>query len=430
MAQIGRRQFIAGALAGAGGVAASTLLGSTAFAQDKRIRLFWWGNPARDKRTFEVVDLFQKHHPDIAVGAETIGWGDYWTKMATQTAGGAMADVIQMAHTEIHEYVQRGAVVPLDQYVGNGIRLDHYDDGANDVGTIDGKLYGINIGSTSQAIPYNTRIFEEAGVDFNPITWTTDDFVNACQTITDANEGKVTGSEDLSLYIENFEVWVRENGRDLYAMDGTLGMTEDDVRSYWEFWGELRKAGIIEGSEKTVMLDKGMTELGIVLGTTATTFRYANQIAGVQSLMKDPVGAAMVPHQDGKDWGHFVLPSMFWCLSRDSKNVDAALTFINDWITDKDTIRILGVDRGIPPSELGREILTPTLSEVEKNVVDYFGKIQGRIGPVPNSAPKGAGEVREAFMRIGTEVVLGSVPADEAAGTFIDEAGAILLRAS
>lgn len=423
---ITRRHLLGGIAAGAGLAALSA---TPSFAQSRTIRHFWWGNPTRDKRTFEVIDLFQKKHPDIKVSGEAIGWGDYWTKMATQTAGGNMADVVQMDHGFIHEYVSRGALRALDEYVGKGVSLEHYDAGANAVGTIDGKLYGISIGSTSQAMPYNIRVFDEAGVKFDPLAWTTDDFAEICGKITESTKGKVAGSEDLSLYIENFEVWVRQAGHDLYNADGTPGMTEEDVRSYWEFWGGLREKGVVEGKDATVLLDKAMSDLGIVKGTTAMTFRYANQVGAVQALVKDPVGAAMVPHRKDKKWGHYILPSMFLTLSRDARDIDAALAYVNNWINDPEAIRILGIDRGIPPSQMGRDALEPTLDEVGKNVVAYFSGIQDKVGPVPNPKPKGAGEVRDAFMRIGTEVVLGRTAAADAAATFIQDATDILERA-
>jgi len=410
--------------------AATALPGLPAFAQSRQIRHFWWGNPKRDANTFNVIDLFQTANPEIAVSGETIGWGDYWTKMATQTAGGNMADVIQMAHTFIHEYVGRGAILPLDEHIGNGINLDHYDAGANDVGTIDGKLYGINIGSTTQAIPFNIRAFEDAGVDVDTLTWTTDDLATICQQITDSSGGKMRGSEDLSLYLENLEVWVRSTGRDLYSEDGKLEMTAEDVSSYWTFWGDLRDAGIVEGKDATVILDKGMAELGITKGSTAMTFRYANQVGAVQSLMQDPVGAARVPQRPGTGNGHYVLPSMFLCLTRDVDDVEAANAYIDNWINNPDALTALGIDRGIPPSQFGRDTIAPTLSEVDQKVVAFFGGVQDQVGPVPNAAPKGAGEVRDSFMRTGTEVVLGNMSADEAAGQFIRDAEGILIRAS
>ncbi|TNB48424.1 extracellular solute-binding protein [Martelella lutilitoris] len=423
---VSRRTF----LTVSGGLAlGASLPAAPAWAQQKNIRHFWWGNPERDRRTFAYIDWFQQAHPDIAVSGETIGWGDYWAKMATQTAGRNMADIVQMPYIYLHEYVQRGALVPLDDYLGNGFDVSFYDEGALDSGMVDGMLYGINIGATSQVIPYNQRVFDEAGVAFDRFGWTTDTFADACQKITDATGGAVTGSEDLSLYIENFEVWGRENGHDLYSKDGELQVTAEDVGSYWRFWTDMRKAGIIEGPDATVRVDKPMSDLGIVSGTTATTFRYANQAVAVQSLMQDPVGLAMVPRRAGMAYGQYILPSMYLSISRDAENIDAVLAYINDWVSSPDAIQVLGIDRGIPPSAMGRDALMPVLSDTEAKVVDYYAGIQGKVGPVPNPAPKGVGEVRDSFMRTGTDVVLGYVSPEDGAARFVEDATAILERA-
>ena len=76
-----------------------------------------------------------------------------------------------------------------------------------------------------------------------------------------------------------------------------------------------------------------------------------------------------------------------------------------------------------------RAALAPNLTEVEKMSVDYFEAIQSKVGPLPLPAPKGAGEVRDAFMRVGTDVVLGNAKAADAATAFIEEAQSIVERA-
>ncbi|PJE29204.1 carbohydrate ABC transporter substrate-binding protein, CUT1 family [Pseudooceanicola antarcticus] len=413
-----------------GAAAAASALPFKAMAATQSIRHFWWGNPTRDERTFKVIEMFQGSHPDIAVQGETIGWGDYWTKMATQTAGGNMADVIQMAHTYIHEYVQRGGVVPLNDYIGNGIDLSHYDAGANDIGTMGGDLYGINIGATCPSIPYNKRVFEEAGVEFDPLAWTTDDFAAACEKITSSTGGAVTGSEDMSLYMETFEIFCRQAGVDFYSEDGELTMTVEQVAAWWQMWKDLRDAGVVEGKDATVQLDKGMADLGLIRGTTATTFRWANQTGALQGLMQDPLGLAIVPQRAGLQSGHFVLPSMFLCLTRDAGDIPAALAYIDNWVNDEETIKVLGIDRGIPPSQKGRDILAPQLNETDAMVVTFFGETQSQILSTPVIGPKGSGEVRDSFMRTGTEVVLGNMSPQDAADQFIHDAEGILIRAS
>src|SRR5947209_9751229 len=88
-----RRQFVSAL--GAGTIAMA-LDPAAAIAQSGvRLRCFWWGNPDRDKRTRLLLDTYSKKS-NTQIAAESLGWGDYWTKLGTQTAGGNAPDLIQM----------------------------------------------------------------------------------------------------------------------------------------------------------------------------------------------------------------------------------------------------------------------------------------------------------------------------------------------
>ncbi len=426
MTMMTRRGLIGTAAAG---LAASAFAGRAALAQTATIRHFWWGNPERDKRTFAVIDAFQKAHPDIKVSGETIGWGDYWTKMATQTAGRNMADLVQMDYRYLFEYVRRGALKPLDEFVGKTLMVEDFDKGPLAGGMVDDKLYALNIGSNSQVIVYNTRVFQEAGIKDDLINWTWDDFVRASEQITQKSGGKVKGSDDLALMIEVFESWTRQNGHEFYGKDGNVTATVDDVASYWQFWDDLRKQDVVRSKDKTVILDIPIVESGVAVGDTAMSHFWSNQLVGIQAAAKDKIGAAMVPHKkDGKP-GQFIKPSMFMSLSRDAKDTKAAITYMNAWVNDPEITKILGLERGIPASSKVRAALQPGLNEVEKISVTFFDAIQDKVAPLPLPAPKGAGEVRDAFMRIGTDVVLGRAKAKDAATQFIEDAQSIVERA-
>ncbi|MCQ2006131.1 ABC transporter substrate-binding protein [Rhizobium sp. NRK18] len=413
-----------------GALAATTALPAVpAMAADRTIRHFWWGNPNRDKRTFAVIDVFQKHHPDIKVSGETIGWGDYWTKMATQTAGGNMADLVQMDYRYLFEYVRRGALKPLDEYVGKTLNIADFDPGPLSGGQVDGKLYALNIGSNSQVLVYNKKAFEDAGVDVDVINWTRDDLPKVCEKITSASGGKMKGSDDLSTAVDVMEIWVRQNGREFYDADGNIAATEEDVATFWQYWAELRKAGVVADKDRTVILSPPLGESGIVSGATAMSQYWSNQLVGIQALMKDPIGAAMIPHKKDAPYGQFIKPSMFMSLTRDAKDIDAAIMYMNDWVNDPETIDILGLERGIPCSPKVREALMPKLTETEKASIDYFNAIQDHVGKLPPPQPKGAGEVYDTFMRTASDVVLGNIEPAEAAGQFIQDAQDIVDRA-
>src|SRR5262245_55277894 len=117
MSRLNRRTFLAGTVATAGSLAVASGLAGKAWAQDRHIRHFWWGNPERDKRTFAVIEIFNGKNPGIVVEGETLGFADYFTKLTTQIAGGNMPDVIQQGYGVLFEYINNGAVLPLDEYV-------------------------------------------------------------------------------------------------------------------------------------------------------------------------------------------------------------------------------------------------------------------------------------------------------------------------
>lgn len=431
MTKINRRSFMKTAAATTGSVAAASLMGTTAFAQEMRIRHFWWGNPSRDERTFNVIDLFQEHHAGAEVVGETVGWGDYWTKMATQTAGGNMADLVQMDYRYLFEYVRRGALLPLDDYFGSTLHLDDFDASALAGGMVDGKLYALNIGSNSQVCIFNTRMVEEAGADaeFDPINWTHDDLMRVGKAISASTPDGVFGTDDVSLQAVSWELWSRQNGRNFYNGDQVNGKAEDLI-TFWEFWKEMRDSGACPSADVTVgLLGSSMADAGLVTQKTAMSYMWSNQIVGVQSLSQDIVGAAMHAHKVGGEAGQFIKPSMFMALTRDTVNPELATTYMNDWVNDAEATAILGLERGIPASPSVRAALEPNFTPAEKVSVDYFTAIQDHVGELPEPPPKGAGEVQDAYERIATNVILGNVSIEEGANAYITEAENILFRA-
>ena len=165
MSTFNRRKFLGTAAAAAGSAAILSATGNSAFAQDRRIRHFWWGNPERDKRTFEVIRLFNEKNPGIVVAGETLGSADYFTRLTTQIAGRNMADAIQMGYGVMFEYINRGAILPLDDYIGKSLDISQIDESALSAGRVDGKLYALSIGANSHVSLYNTRLFDAAGTE-------------------------------------------------------------------------------------------------------------------------------------------------------------------------------------------------------------------------------------------------------------------------
>jgi multiple sugar transport system substrate-binding protein len=145
--------------------------------------------------------------------------------------------------------------------------------------------------------------------------------------------------------------------------------------------------------------------------------------------MEDKLGAAMYPNTPDLIPGSVVQPSQFVCLTRDSKNPEAATAYMSAFVNDLDMTSVLGLERGIPSQSDVRAALQPKLSEVEAVSVEYFDKIQGKTAPLTAPPPSGSNEVEQTFERLAVAVLLGERSIPEVATDFLNQAKAILARA-
>ena len=165
--RVSRRSVIG---AGFGGAAFGVLGGLPAWAQsDVRLRMFWWGSKERADRTDKVNKLYQQGNAGLTITGKSLGWTDYWPRLATQTAGRNAADVLQMDYRYIFEYARRGALLPLDDYLSKSLDLKDFNKATIDSGKVDGKIYGVSLGLNSTSLVYDKEFIQSLGL--KPPTW-------------------------------------------------------------------------------------------------------------------------------------------------------------------------------------------------------------------------------------------------------------------
>ncbi|MDO8359408.1 MAG: extracellular solute-binding protein [Devosia sp.] len=420
-----RRQFLLGstALVAAGAV-------SPAFAQDKRLRLTWWGGQARADRTNAVSDLYAKAHPGVAFDTEFNAFNDYWPKLGTQVAGGNAPDVLQMDYRYLVEYANRGAIAALDDYVGKGLKLDDFDQDQQDGGKVDGKLYAISLGANSVSFMINQKAFADAGVPEPTRDWSYEDY-KANAAAFNAKSNGVRLLADGSGSEPGLENWLRQRGKALYK-DGKIGWDADDLIAWFKMWVDLRAAQVCVSPEDqaldaTAAIDTTM----ITLGKAATSFANSNQLIAFQAVNKDPLTMVNFPRAAaGTGGGHYRKPSQFWSVNPKSPLIEDAVSYVSFFVNDLGAGAALGVERGIPCSKAVRDAIAPTLdaqSQIALNFVSNLGDLQGKLPPVP---PAHAGEVSQQLNTKAQEVAFGTTTPEDAGAAFAKEAADILARAS
>ncbi|MBW7461844.1 extracellular solute-binding protein, partial [Paenibacillus sepulcri] len=144
--------------------------------------------------TLKVIDLFEKKYPNIKIEAEYSGLDGYFDKLSTQFAAGNAPDIIQYGGN-LNDYVGQGVVLDLNPFVGKELDLSKHDQSMVDAATMDGKFYGVTLGSNAYGILLNKTLFEQANVPLPGDTWTYQEFADTAAKLTKAL-GNVYGTED------------------------------------------------------------------------------------------------------------------------------------------------------------------------------------------------------------------------------------------
>ena len=427
MSKLTRRQFT--------GRAAGTVLAPLAFGAvgrsaraETRLRLFWWGNPDRDQRTFQVVDLYQQNNPEIRIDAESIGWDDYWPKMATQAAGQNMADVVQMDYRYLFEYARREQLEPLDDYIGEDLDLSNFDDSFLDSGRVDGKLYAVPWTSNSTACFYDTERLAEFGITAPDPGWTYDDLIEIARAIKEAAPRNYWGVADKGHWEPMLEVFVRQRGKSLYTEDGGLGYGEEDLADYLAFWDGMRQEGLLPPADITVQ-DTNLQQMPITLGRVPIDFAHSNQLVGLQALNPHELGMTMLPNREGGQPGQYMKPSMLVSVSRTSQVKPEAVRLTAFLVSDLDAGAILRVERGVPGDERVRGFLLDKVTEEERKMIDYLSIVAENVSPLPPPPPRGAGEIEKMLVRLYAQLAFGRVSVSDGAAQIYRDAEAIIRRA-
>jgi len=140
----------------------------------------WSGQEQKDFQ--KVIDAFTaKTHATVSYQ----GAGDQTpTVLRSKLAGGGAPDVALLAQPgAIAQFAKAGQIKPLADNVLTAIDAN-YAPGWKTLGTVDGKVYSIMFKAANKStFWYNNAQFQQAGVQ-PPKTW--DDFIKACQTLSDA----------------------------------------------------------------------------------------------------------------------------------------------------------------------------------------------------------------------------------------------------
>jgi len=157
----------------------------------KLIRVAFWGAPEEVKIIKEITDKWQIENPDIKIKLDHTNYSEYGSKILTQIAGGAAPDVIFTEVDMFINFVKKGVLAPLDQFIEKDteFKLNDFFPEVVQRFIVDDKLYCIPRDTAPFAcVYYNKGLFDEAGISYPKDNWTWDDLLEKAQKLTIFNE--------------------------------------------------------------------------------------------------------------------------------------------------------------------------------------------------------------------------------------------------
>src|SRR3954452_3201951 len=289
---------------------------------------------------------FEKANPGSMVQLIAIeaAENDYYTKLnLMQRSPKTAPDVVYEDTFLINSDIQAGYLLPLDSYLQKWADWQQFPDSAKAAVTgVDGKVYGVPMGTDTRALWYNKTLFRKAGlpVPWQPKTW--NDVLDAARTL----KSKVPGVTPLNVYsgkqageastMQGFEMLLYGTQDKLYDktsqkwIAGGKGFTDalDFVRTVYQEGLGPRPQQALDPNVGSIVggdwLPKG--KLAIDLDGSWLPGTWAKDGPAPWPQWNTVMGTAMMPTQDGKPPGGTSM-SGGWALSVTSKAQNPSLAF-------------------------------------------------------------------------------------------------------
>lgn len=388
------------------------------------LNIAWWGNQAIDQHTLEVLKMYEKAHPNITFSPQYPGWTDYWTQMDTLAASNSLPDIMGQDYSYITEWQSRGRLMNLTPFVDNKtINLAGIAKPAVSGGIINGKYYGIDLGTNALAFVLNTDLFKKAGIPIPPDNWTWSDFqriameLHAKLGIWGMGYGLDDVNQWRNLYLGTGHWVFSSNGKSL----GYPRSMDNVFVHYLEMVKSLESAGAIPPiSSMVAHASQGVETRAIVNGKSAMGFMWSNQVVEMWGAagLKNNYTLLPVPRLSSDPQSpNYVKNSAFMSISTDSTHPKQAAEFINYFTNSVAANKVMDADWGVPISPKVRNALKESLTKPTRAEFDYLSSVTRMASPTPPPDPPGASTLQ--FSLYGPEVfqpfMFGKMTAQQAA---------------
>jgi oligogalacturonide transport system substrate-binding protein len=384
------------------------------------MRFSWWGNDQRTAATLKVINLYMKKNPDVKIEAEYRGKSDQ-AKIATQLAGGTIADVVQLNPPWMPDMTENGNFF-VDYKSKKGlIDLSGFDPKFLKAhGVYQGKLVGLPTGINARGTLINKTVAQECGITTGLNTkWTWDDLHNIGKTVNSQNANKYflnCDSRTLGTFV--LRPYIKQRtGRQIIKDNYKVGFSKQNLAEALGYIAKLYRDKVIQPvQEADVFMDVTSTNPKWINGDIVCEFMWTSQFDGASKNTRGNMGAFIMPlDPKAKDTGMIVQPSQLLAVSKRSKNINEAVKFVNFFLNDPEAGKILKDCRSIPAVKQVREACNKAglLKKIVVSGVNYGLEHAG----MTDNGPSSNAEIEKIFTYAIQKVGYGTSPDKVAAET-------------
>ncbi len=376
------------------------------------ISMAWWGDDTRAALYEEAIDLFEEANPNITVQTQFQSWDDYWAARATEAAGGALPDVIQMDLSYLRQYGGTGQLLDLNEQIDVNLDTGGFDEALLEAGSIEGAQYGIPTSTNTLALFYNADLLDELGIEPPAEGYTWDDYDAWLKEASKAGAGKdpvIYGSADYSGTFWFFLQWLIQQGVEPFTADGQLGFDESHMTEWLERAQPLRDEGVLYPIAKTKQIEPLG---GFTVSEAASEASWDNFLAGYVAETEQNIQMMPMPSGDGGPQ-QFWKPSMLLSASSKTEQPAAAAALIDFLVNDPEVGRIFGTSKGVPAIAAQRDAMDVEPGSIDEQVVAYEESVADAVtepAPVP---VEGFGAVEAEYKRLSEELQYGNIDVEQ-----------------
>ena len=211
-----------------------------------------WGNPGDEDVYNAAIERFNEKYPNVEVTnnfTQVVNWSDYINKILTSIASGDAPDIINIATEGVEFGLSKDLFLPLTNYVEQDESVQELiadiDPNLIEGFTKDGDTYLLPNNWNAMLMYYNTKMFEDAGIERPSDDWTWDDFHAIAEQLTTSSGGSDVYGFGLQNYTFAYIPWLYSNGGSLASDDLTEPtMDSPEVVESMEFLQSLVEDGI------------------------------------------------------------------------------------------------------------------------------------------------------------------------------------------